>query len=198
MASDGANEEPYASEYAGKGSPNNSDNDEGTNVEHNASVTKLLTTQGIRDSNESTNADVENTVAMDTLKQLNTLLMQKEKRPLTQEERDQLAGLVERGLDILDLMSEGDAESAPPQETRRADGSSSACPLDMEDGNRKNSTGYGPRYAQPNRRRRDCGKSTPSKIHGRGGLRCHGLGCNKPRKLCARIGGVWRPYDIRF
>ena len=144
MASDGANEEPYASEYAGKGSPNNSDNDEGTNVEHNASVTKLLTTQGIRDSNESTNADVENTVAMDTLKQLNTLLMQKEKRPLTQEERDQLAGLVERGLDILDLTSDGDAESAPPTETRPADGSSSKSPLDMEDGNRENSTGYAP------------------------------------------------------
>ena len=140
MASDGANEEPYASEYAGKGSPNNSDNDEGTNVEHNASVTKLLTTQGIRDSNESTNADAENIVAMDTLKQLNTLLMRKGKRPLTQEERDQLAGLVERGLDILDLMSEGDAESAPPQETRPADGSSSERPLDMEDGNRKTST----------------------------------------------------------
>ena len=50
MASDGANEEPYASEYAEKGSPNDSDNDEGTNVEHNASVTKLLTTQGIRGS----------------------------------------------------------------------------------------------------------------------------------------------------
>ena len=137
MASDGANEEPYASEYAGKGSPNNSDNDEGTNVEHNASVTKLLTTQGSRDSNESTNADAENAVAMETLKQLNALLMQKDKRPLTQEERDQLAGLVERGLDVLDLLSAGDAESAPPQETRPADGSSNERPLDMEDEDRK-------------------------------------------------------------
>ena len=38
MASDGANEheEPYASEYAEKGSPNDRDYDEGTNVEHNA------------------------------------------------------------------------------------------------------------------------------------------------------------------
>ena len=140
MASEGAKEEPYASEYAERGSPTDSDNDEGTNVEHNASVTKLLTTQGIRDSNESTNADAENIIAMDTLKQLNTLLMQKEKRPLTQEERDQLAGLVERGLDILDLTSDGDAESAPPTETRPADGSSSKSPLDMEDGNRENST----------------------------------------------------------
>ena len=142
MASDGANEEPYASEYAEKGSPTDSDNDEGTNVEPNASVTKLLTTQGIRDSNESTNADAENTIAMETLKQLKTLIMRKEKRPetLTQEERDLLASLVERGLDILDLPSDGDAESAPPTETRPADGSSSKSPLDMEDGNRENST----------------------------------------------------------
>ena len=142
MASDGANEEPYASEYAEKGSPTDSDNDEGTNVEHNASVTKLLTTQGIRASNEPTNVDAENTIAMETLKQLKTLLMRKEKRPetLTQEERDLLASLVERGLDILDLMPEGDAESAPPQETRPADGSSSKSPLDMEGGNRENST----------------------------------------------------------
>ena len=57
MASEGAKEEPYASEHAERGSPTDSDNDEGTNVEHNASVTKLLTTQGIRDSNESTNAE---------------------------------------------------------------------------------------------------------------------------------------------
>ena len=112
---------------------------EGTNVEHNASVTKLLTTQGIRDSNESTNADAENTIAMETLKQLKTLIIRKEKSPetpLIQEERDLLASLVERGLDILDLMPEGDAESAPPQETRPADGSSSKSPLDMEDGSR--------------------------------------------------------------
>ena len=138
MASDGANEEPYASEYAEKGSPTDSDNDEGTNVEPNASVTKLLTTQGVRDSNESTNADAENTIAMETLKQLKTLIMRKEERPetLTQEERDLLASLVERGLDILDLMSDGDAESAPPTETRPADGSSSKSPLDMEDENR--------------------------------------------------------------
>ena len=140
MASEGAKEEPYASEYAERGFPTDSDNDEGTNVEPNASVTKLLTTQGICNSNESTNADAENAVAMETLKQLKTMLMQKEKRPLTQEERDQLAGLVEIGLDILDLMSEGDAESAPPQETRPADGSSSKSPLDMEDENRNIST----------------------------------------------------------
>ena len=107
MAREGT--EPNAYEYAGKGSPNASNDDEGTNVEPNASITKLLTTQGSRDSNESTNADAEDIGAMDTLKQLNTLLMRKEKRPLTQEERDQLAGLVERGLDVLDLMPEGDA-----------------------------------------------------------------------------------------
>ena len=139
MASEGGNEEPYASEYAEKGSPNDRDYDEGTNVEPNASVTKLLTTQGIRDSNESTNADAENTIAMETLKQLKTLIIRKEKSPetpLSQEERDLLASLVERGLDILDLMPEGDAESAPPQETRPADGSSSKSPLDMEDENR--------------------------------------------------------------
>ena len=58
MAHEGANEEPYASEYAGKGSSNDNDDDEGLNVESNANVTKLLTTQGSRDSNESTNADV--------------------------------------------------------------------------------------------------------------------------------------------
>ena len=143
MASEGAKEEPYASEYAERGSPTDSDNDEGTNVEPNASVTKLLTTQGVRDSNESTNADAENTIAMETLKQLKTLIIRKEKSPetpLSQEERDLLASLVERGLDILDLMPEGDAESAPPQETRPADGSSSKSPLDMEGGNRENST----------------------------------------------------------
>ena len=83
MPSEGENEEPYASEYAEKGSPNDRDYDEVTNVEHNASVTKLLTTQGIRDSNESMNADAENTIARDTLKQLKTVLMRKEKRPET-------------------------------------------------------------------------------------------------------------------
>ena len=54
MAHEGANEEPHASEYAEKGSLDDSDNDEGTNVEPDASVTKLLTTQGSRDSTEST------------------------------------------------------------------------------------------------------------------------------------------------
>ena len=72
MARDGA--EPNAYEYAVKGSPNASDDDEGTNVEPNASITKLLTTQGSRDSNESTNADAEDIGAMDTLKQLNTCM----------------------------------------------------------------------------------------------------------------------------
>ena len=40
MARDGA--EPNAYEYAGKGSPNVSDDDEGTNVEPNASITLSL------------------------------------------------------------------------------------------------------------------------------------------------------------
>ena len=95
MARDGA--EPNAYEYTGKGSPNASDNDEDTNVEPNASITKLLTTQGSRDSNESTNADAEDISAMDTMEYiLPTLRVRQE--------------------------------------------SSSECPLDMEDGNRKTLT----------------------------------------------------------
>ena len=46
MARDGA--EPNACEYAGKGSPNASDDDEGTNIEPNASITKLLTGGDLR------------------------------------------------------------------------------------------------------------------------------------------------------
>ena len=65
MAREGA--EPNAYEYAVKGSPNASDDDEGTNVEPNASITKLLTTQGSRDSNESTNADVEDIDAINSV-----------------------------------------------------------------------------------------------------------------------------------
>ena len=47
-----------------------------------------------------------------------------------------------RDPNILDLTPEGAVESATQevQETRPADGPSSECPLDMEDGNRKTST----------------------------------------------------------
>ena len=87
MAHECANDDPHASEYAGKGSPNDSDNDEGLNVEPNANVTKLLTTQGSRDSNESTNADVKTISAMDTLEHMiNTLRVRKENGSLTNEE----------------------------------------------------------------------------------------------------------------
>ena len=46
MAHEYADDDPHASEYAGKGPPNDSDSDEGLSVETNANVTKLLTTQG--------------------------------------------------------------------------------------------------------------------------------------------------------
>ena len=46
MASLRADDDPQASEYAGKDSPDDSDNDEGLYVETSANVTKLLTTQG--------------------------------------------------------------------------------------------------------------------------------------------------------
>ena len=144
MARDGA--EPNAWEYAGKGSPNASDDDEGTNVEPNASITKLLTTQGSRDSNESTNADAEDTGAMDTMKyMLPTLRVRQEGGSLSQKDYNQLASFVESLLDVLAEADTGSAkqevrETQEVQETRRADGSSSACPLDMEDENRKNST----------------------------------------------------------
>ena len=54
MAHEGANDEPHVSEYTGKGSSSDSDDDEGLNVESNANVTKLLTTQESSDSNETT------------------------------------------------------------------------------------------------------------------------------------------------
>ena len=158
MASDGANEEPYASEYAGKGSPNNSDNDEGTNVEHNASVTKLLTTQGSRDSNESTNADAEDIDAMDTMKYiLPTLRVRQEEGSLSQKDYNRLASLVESLLDVIAEADTGPAkqevqETQEPQETRPADGSSSKSPLNMEDGNRENSTGTNYPYPVPRTR----------------------------------------------
>ena len=154
MAHEGANDEPHASEYAGKGSSNDNDDDEGLNVESNANVTKLLTTQGSRDSNESTNADVQTISAMDTLEHvIHTLRVRKENGSLTNEESNRFESLVEKSLDVLALGSEDAAEPVTQeiQETHVADGSSSARPLVVEDENRQTLMGYGPRYAQPNR-----------------------------------------------
>ena len=140
MAHEGANDEPHVSEYTGKGSSSDSDDDEGLNVESNANVTKLLTTQESSDSNETTNANVETISAKDTLKHmLHTLFVRKEEGSLTKDERDQLEAFVERGLDILDYTPEDAVESAPQevQETCRANGSSSARPLVVEDENRQ-------------------------------------------------------------
>ena len=148
MARDDA--EPNAYEYAGKGSPNASDNDEDTNVEPNASITKLLTTQGSRDSNESTNADAEDIGTMDTMEYiLPTLRVRQEEGLLSQKDYDRIASLAESLLDVLAEADTGSAkqeaqETQEVQETRPADGSSSARPLDMEDGNRKILMGYGP------------------------------------------------------
>ena len=144
MAREGA--DPNAYEYAVKGSPNASDDDEGTNVEPNASITKLLTTQGSRDSNESTNADAEDIGAMDTMEYiLPTLRVRQEEGLLSQKDYNRLASLVES---LLDVIAEADTEPAKQeaqetqevQATRPADGSSSKSPLDMESGNRENST----------------------------------------------------------
>ena len=49
MAHEHADDDPQASEYAGKDPPDDSDNDEGLYVETNANVTKLLTTRGTHD-----------------------------------------------------------------------------------------------------------------------------------------------------
>ena len=61
---------------------------------------------------------------------------------LTKEESNRLESLVEKGLDVLGLDSEEAAEPVTQkiQENKCAEGSSSACPLVVEDGNRKTST----------------------------------------------------------
>ena len=126
MASLRADDDPQASEYAGKDSPDDSDNDEGLYVETNANVTKLLTTQGTHD--------------LDTMKHmLHTMRVQYEAGSLTKEECDRFASFVESSLDVLAHISEGATDTAPVevQENKCADGSSSACPLVVEDGNRK-------------------------------------------------------------
>ena len=118
MASVRADDDPQASEYAGKDSPDDSDNDEGLYVETNANVTKLLTTQGTHD--------------LDTMKHmLHTMRVQHEAGSLTKEECDRFTSFVESSLDVLAHISEGATDTAPVevQEIKCAEGSSSACPL---------------------------------------------------------------------
>ena len=126
MASLRADDDPQASEYAGKDSPDDSDNDEGLYVETNANVTELLTTRGTHD--------------FDTLNHMvHTMRVRYEAGSLPKEEYDRFASFVEPALDVLAHMSEGATDPAPVevQENNCADGSSSACPLVVEDGNRK-------------------------------------------------------------
>ena len=70
---------------------------------------------------------------------LHTMRVQYEAGSLTKEECDRFASFVESSLDVLANISEGDTDPAPVevQGNKCADGSSSACPLDVEDGNRK-------------------------------------------------------------
>ena len=78
MAHEYADDDPQASEYAGKDPPDDSDNDEGLYVETNANVTKLLTTRGSPDSNEPMNGDAYHISTLDTLEHaIQTLRMQK-------------------------------------------------------------------------------------------------------------------------
>ena len=141
MAHEYADGDPHASEYAGKGSPNDSDNDEGLYVEPNANITTLLTTRGSRNSS-----------TMDKLEHLlHTLRVWKEEETLP-EESNRFESLVERALNIVALTSD-DAENPVTQEvheTHLADGSSSDRPLEVGDGNHETSmptnrdTRYGP------------------------------------------------------
>ena len=68
-----------------------------------------------------------------------TMRVQYEAGSLPKEEYDRFASFVESALDVLAHMSEGATDPAPVgvQENDCADGSSSACPLVVEDGNRK-------------------------------------------------------------
>ena len=140
MAHEHADDDPQASEYAGKDPPDDSDNDEGLYVETNANVTKLLTTRGSPDSNKPMNGDDYRISTLDTLEHaIHTLRMRKVNGSLTKEESNRLESLVEKGLDVLGLDSEEAAEPVTQeiQENKCAEGSSSACPLVVEDGNRK-------------------------------------------------------------
>ena len=96
MACEYVDDDPHASEYARKGSPSDSDNDEGLYVEPNATVTKLLTTRGSRNSNEPTNVDTTDHInTMDALEHmpLHTLRVRQEEGLLTKEECDRLESL---------------------------------------------------------------------------------------------------------
>ena len=86
MAHEYTDDDPHASEYAGKGPPNDSDSDEGLCVETNANVTKLLTTRGSRNSS-----------TMDKLEHLlHTLRVRKEDGTLPEEESNRFESLVEK------------------------------------------------------------------------------------------------------
>ena len=149
MASVRADDDPQASEYAGKDPPDDSDNDEGLYVETNANVTKLLTTRGSPDSNKPMNGDDYRISTLDTLEHaIHTLRMRKVNGSLTKEESNRLESLVEKGLDVLGLDSEEAAEPVTQeiQENKCAEGSSSACPLVVEDGNRKTSMLSSPHF----------------------------------------------------
>ena len=129
MASLRADDDPQASEYAGKDSPDDSDNDEGLYVETNVNVTKLLTTRGSRNSS-----------TMDKPEHLpHKLHERQEDGPLPKEERNRLESLAEKLLDVLAITSEDGTEPVTQevQETHLADESASKCPLEVEDGNRK-------------------------------------------------------------
>ena len=117
MASLRADDDPQASEYAGKDSPDDSDNDEGLYVETNANVTKLLTTRGTHDS--------------DTMNHMvHTMRAQYEAGSLTKEECDRFASFVESSLDVLANISEGATDPAPVevQENKCADGCQARAP----------------------------------------------------------------------
>ena len=70
---------------------------------------------------------------------LHTIRAQYEAGLLPKEEYERFASFVESSLDVLAHISEGATDTAPveAQENKCADGSSSACPLVVEDGNRK-------------------------------------------------------------
>ena len=93
------------------------------------------------------NGDDYRISTLDTLEHaIHTLRMRKVNGSLTKEESNRLESLVEKGLDVLGLDSEEAAEPVTQeiQENKCAEGSSSACPLVVEDGNRKTLMGYGP------------------------------------------------------
>ena len=84
--------------------------------------------------------DVETISAMGTLESIiYKLRVKKENGSLTDEESNRFESLVEKGLDVLALGSDDDAEPVTQEtpETYVTDGSSSASPLVVEDENRQ-------------------------------------------------------------